>query len=280
MTSHLPNNGSGEGSGNQPTKANARGSAKRFRNASDIGFRGMLVAFAIAGTIAVLAIAISYASASNNVEPSALAAQVQQPPAAAAPMQAAPKIIEKPVYIQVPKYINRTIDKPVYINRTVEVVKTVPIYVNHTITKPVFVDRVVEKPVYINRTIPIEHTVMVYVNQPAAQQNPSGPPPQSPQSQTPASNNTAPKQVQQPSSSPSPSTPKPTVQPPTSSPPSTPSTPNSGQSGNQPPQKVSQKPQPKEKQANDSGLNVPGKLISQFKGSFKPVNLAKHSKAK
>lgn len=268
MTSHLPNNGSGEGSGNQPTKANARGSAKRFRNASDIGFRGMLVAFAIAGTIAVLAIAISYASASNNGEPSALAAQVQQPPATAAPMQVAPKIIEKPVYIQVPKYINRTIDRPVYINRTVEVVKTVPIYVNHTITKPVFVDRVVEKPVYINRTIPIEHTVMVYVNQPAAQQNPSDPPPKSPQSQTPASN------------SPSPSIRKPTVQPPTSSPPTTPSAPNSGQSGNQPPQSVSQKPQPKEKQANDSGLNVPGKLISQFKGSFKPVNLAKHSKAK
>ena len=163
----------------------------------------LLVAFAIAGAIASTAVVLAYASSAANPPESSLAATIPAPVATSIPVT--PKAIEKPVYVEVTKYLNRTIEKPVYVNRTVEVVKTVPVYVNHTIFKdrPVYVDRVVEKPVYINRTVVVEKQVPVYVYQTAPTNQPATTTPASSQSPPPTPPITSTETMKQPLSSPS-----------------------------------------------------------------------------
>lgn len=101
----------------------------------DKSLHGLMVALAMAGAIAGSAILFAYAS--SEVPASASADEIAAEP------EIVEKVIEKPVYIERIKYVNRTVEveKPVYINRTVEV----------------------ERPVYVNRTVEVEKEVPVYV---------------------------------------------------------------------------------------------------------------------
>lgn len=98
------------------------------RKSGDKSLHGLMVALAMAGTIAGSAILFAYAASdpTPNTETQAASTQEQEP-------KVVEKVVEKPVYIEKVKYINRTIEveKPVYINRTVEV----PVYID----RPVYV---------------------------------------------------------------------------------------------------------------------------------------------
>ncbi|HEU4605738.1 MAG TPA: IMCp domain-containing protein [Nitrososphaera sp.] len=110
----------------------------------DKSLHGLMVALVMAGVIAGSAILFAYASSDGSV-PAAADTTASEAPE--------PIIIEKPVYIERIKYVNRTVEveKPVYINRTIEVEK--PVYINRTVEVekevPVYIEKEVEKPVYI-----------------------------------------------------------------------------------------------------------------------------------
>ena len=132
------------------------------RKSGDKSFHGLLVALAMAGTIAGSAILFAYAA----YDGAAVGTETQAAPSEEEPEpKVIEKVVEKPVYIEKVKYINRTIEveKPVYINRTIEVEK--PVYVNRTVEVPVYIEKEVEKPVYIDRP--------VYVNESEEEQAPT-----------------------------------------------------------------------------------------------------------
>lgn len=127
------------------------GGPKERKN-GDKSFHGLIVALAMAGTIAGSAILFAYAAsdgAAPDTETQAASSQEPEP-------KVIEKVVEKPVYIEKVKYINRTVEveKPVYINRTIEVEK--PVYVNRTVEVPVYIEKEVEKPVYIDRPVYID----------------------------------------------------------------------------------------------------------------------------
>ena len=98
----------------------------------DKSLHGLMVALVMAGVIAGSAILFAYASSDGSV-PAAADTTASEAPE--------PIIIEKPVYIERIKYVNRTVEveKPVYINRTVEVEKEVPVYIEKEVEKPVYI---------------------------------------------------------------------------------------------------------------------------------------------
>lgn len=59
------------------------------------------------------------------------------------------KTVEKPIVVERPVVVEKTVEKPVYIDRTIEK----PVYIDRMVEKPVYIDRRVETPVYIDRTI-------------------------------------------------------------------------------------------------------------------------------
>src|SRR5688500_2606075 len=109
--------------------ANGKDGGKAGQSNKDSSFRGLALALVMAGTIACSAVAYAYSSDR----------------AAASPAPADPvtieKIVEKPVYVEKIRYINRTVEveKPVYVDRRVEV------------EKPVYVDRIVE----VEKEVPV-----------------------------------------------------------------------------------------------------------------------------
>jgi hypothetical protein len=133
------------------------GSRSGRKEASDGSLRGLSVSLLLAGAIACSAIVYAYASSD---------------PAAASSPPPEPLVVEKPVYIETIRYVNRTVEvekpvyvdrtveveKPVYVDRIVEVEKEVPVYVNNTVVKevPVYIEKEVEKPVYIDRPVYLE----------------------------------------------------------------------------------------------------------------------------
>lgn len=116
------------------------GGPKEGKN-GDKSFHGLMVALAMAGTIAGSAILFAYAASEPAPDTETQAASNQEPEP-----KVIEKVVEKPVYIEKVKYINRTVEveKPVYIDRTIEVEK--PVYVNRTVEVPVYIDR----PVYVD----------------------------------------------------------------------------------------------------------------------------------
>ena len=121
------------------------GSRTGRKGAKDGSLRGLSVALLLTGAIACSAIVYAYASSD---------------PAAASSPPREPLVVEKPVYIETIRYVNRTIEveKPVYVDRIVEVEKKVPVYVNNTVVKevPVYIEKEVEKPVYIDRPVYVD----------------------------------------------------------------------------------------------------------------------------
>lgn len=102
----------------------------------DKSLHGLMVALAMAGAIAGSAILFAYASSDGSVPAAAdtTASEVPEP-------VIVEEVVEKPVYIERIKYVNRTVEveKPVYINRTVEVEKEVPVYIEKEVEKPVYI---------------------------------------------------------------------------------------------------------------------------------------------
>ena len=115
------------------------GGPKERKN-GDKSFHGLMVALAMAGTIAGSAILFAYA-ASDGATPDT---ETQAAPSQEPEPKVIEKVVEKPVYIEKVTYINQTVEveKPVYINRTIEV----PVYIEKEVEKPVYIDR----PVYVN----------------------------------------------------------------------------------------------------------------------------------